>query len=179
MNSLKVVVFAVVLATACARPQDFEYDTDLDGNFDAEVIQELAARDLYDLSPKYAFTYQVADEEHQTYIKQTESRDNDLVTGEYSYVDPLGSLITVQYTAGADGYQETRTSQPNFVAIRNAPVVEIEPVVEVVKPKPAPVRPVKKPVVKEESNEDLIAKIIAQLTPFIKSTVSNSLGGQR
>ena len=43
-------MFAVVLATACARPQDFEYDTDLDGNFDAEVIQELAARDLYDVS---------------------------------------------------------------------------------------------------------------------------------
>ena len=130
------------------------------------------------MSPKYAFTYQVADEEHQTYIKQTESRDNDLVTGEYSYVDPLGSLITVKYTAGADGYQETRTSQPDFVSIRNAPV-EIQPVVEVVTPKPAPVRPVTKPVVKEESNEDLIAKIIAQLTPFIKSTVSNSLGGQR
>ena len=130
------------------------------------------------MSPKYAFTYQVADEEHQTYIKQTESRDNDLVTGEYSYVDPLGSLITVKYTAGVDGYQETRTSQPDFVSIRNAPV-EIQPVVEVVTPKPAPVRPVTKPVVKEESNEDLIAKIIAQLTPFIKSTVSNSLGGQR
>jgi len=175
MNSLKVIVFAVVLATACARPQDFEYDEDSDGNFDAEVIQELAARDLYDLSPKYAFTYQVADEEHQTYIKQTESRDADIVTGEYSYVDPLGSLITVKYTAGPDGYSETRQSEPNFVAIRNAPVVEV------VKPKPAPVKPKPAPVqvVKEESNEDLIAKIIAQLTPFIKSTVSNSLGGQR
>merc|ERR1711981_1320334 len=179
MYSLKVVCLALVLATACARPQDFEYDTDSDGNFDAEVIQELAARDLYDLSPKYAFTYQVADEEHQTYIKQTESRDADLVTGEYSYVDPLGSLITVKYTAGPDGYQETRTSEPNFVAIRNAPVIE-KP--EVVPPKPAPVRPkpfVKPAPAKEESNEDLIAKIIAQLTPFIKSTVSNSLGGQR
>ena len=43
-------MFAVVLATACARPQDFEYDEDSDGNFDAEVIQELAARDLYDVS---------------------------------------------------------------------------------------------------------------------------------
>lgn len=177
MNSLKVVVLALVLATACARPQDFEYDEDADGNFDAEVIQELAARDLYDLNPKYSFTYQVADEEHQTYIKQTEARDNDLVTGEYSYVDPLGSLITVKYTAGPDGYQETRTSEANFVAIRAAPV-KIEPV-EVVKPKPAPAKPKPAPPKKEESNEDLIAKIIAQLTPFIKSTVSNSLGGQR
>merc|ERR1711997_1021939 len=181
MNSLKVAVLALVLATACARPQSFdvEYDTDNDGNFDAEVIQELAARDLYDLSPKYAFTYQVADEDTQTYIKQTESRDADIITGESSYVDPLGSLITVKYTAGPDGYQETRSTEPNFVAIRNAPIIE-KP--EVVPPKPAPVRPkpfVKPAPAKEESNEDLIAKIIAQLTPFIKSTVSNSLGGQR
>merc|ERR1712038_946578 len=174
MNSLKVAVLALVLATACARPQSFdEYDTDSDGNFDAEVIQELAARDLYDLSPKYAFTYQVADEDTQTYIKQTESRDADIVTGEYSYVDPLGSLITVKYTAGPDGYQETRSVEANFVAIRNAPVVVDKPVV---KPKPAPARPTPAPAT---NNEDLIAKIIAQLTPFIKSTVSNSLGGQR
>ena len=41
-------MLAVVLATACARPQDLDYDED--GNFDAEVIQELAARDLYDVS---------------------------------------------------------------------------------------------------------------------------------
>jgi hypothetical protein len=129
------------------------------------------------LSPKYAFGYQVADEEHQTYINQTEERDNDLVTGEYSYVDPLGSLITVKYTAGPDGYQETRTSEANFVAILNAPV-EIKPA-EVVKPRPAPSMPRPAPFKKEEDNEDLIAKIIAQLTPFIRSTISNSLGGWR
>ena len=128
------------------------------------------------MSPKYAFTYQVADEDTQTYIKQTESRENDLVTGEYSYVDPLGSLITVKYTAGEDGYQETRTVEPNFVAIRNAPII---PTPEPVRPKPVPARPKPAPAPKPESNEDLIAKIIAQLTPFIKSTVSNSLGGQR
>jgi len=177
MDSLKVAVLAFVLATACARPQDFDVEYD-DGNFDAEVIQKLADRDLYDLNPKYSFTYQVADEEHQTYIQQTEARDNDVVTGQYSYVDPLGSLITVKYTAGPDGYEETRTSQPDFVAIRNAPLVPVE-TVEVVKPKPLPAKPKPTPPKKEESNEDLIAKIIAQLTPFIKSTVSNSLGGQR
>lgn len=185
MNTLKVTIFALILATACARPQkfdNFDYqdddDLDEDGNFDAEVIQELAARDLYDLNPTYRFEYQVADEDEQTYIKHQEARDNDVVTGEYSYVDPLGSLIIVKYTAGADGYQETREVQPNFVSIRakvDKPAVVPAPVAV----KPAP-RPVVKPVVKVEpapqSNEDLIAQIIAQLTPFIKSTVSNSLG---
>jgi len=178
MNTLKVAIFALVVASAYARPQNFDYvdDSDVDnaGNLNADVIARLADQDLYDLNPKYAFTYQVADEEEQTYIKQSEERDNDVVTGEYSYVDPLGALITVTYRADENGYSETRTSEANFVAIRNAPVVveEPKPVVKVVaKPKPAP-RTTPKP----ETNDDLIARIISQLTPFIKTTVSNSLG---
>jgi len=178
MNTLKIAVFALVVATAYARPQNFDNfelidddDADNAGNFNAEVVQRLAEQDLYDLNPKYAFTYQVADEEAQTYIKQSEERDNNVVTGEYSYVDPLGSLITVTYTADEDGYREERKSEPNFIAIRNAPIV---PAPKPVAPQPKPARPAPKP----ETNDDLIAKIISQLTPFIKTTVSNSLGGQ-
>merc|ERR1712029_816152 len=63
----------------------------------------------------------VADEEQQTYIAQEENRDGDVVTGSYSYVDPLGSLIVVTYTAGAMGYTETREVKPNFVTIRERP----------------------------------------------------------
>merc|ERR1711894_589966 len=175
MNTLKIAVFALVVATACARPQNFDNfqlidddDADNAGNFNAEVVQRLAEQDLYDLNPSYTYSYQVADEDQQTYIKQTESRDSNVVTGEYSYVDPLGSLITVKYTADENGYQETRPSEPNFVAIRNAPLPEPNPVA----PAPKPARPAAKP----QTNDDLIAKIISQLTPFIKTTVSNSLG---
>merc|ERR1711997_849209 len=124
MNTLKIAVFALVVATAYARPQNFDNfelidddDADNAGNFNADTVQRLAEQDLYDLNPKYAFTYQVADEEQQTYIKQSEERDNNVVTGEYSYVDPLGSLITVKYTADEDGYREERT-EANFIAIR-------------------------------------------------------------
>lgn len=60
--TFKVTIFALILATACARPQkfdNFDYqdddDLDEDGNFDAEVIQELAARDLYDVSSIISF----------------------------------------------------------------------------------------------------------------------------
>ena len=45
-------------------------------------------------------------------------------------------------------------------------------------PKPAP-EPIVKEVVKAEpasDESDLVARIIAQLTPFIQNTVSNSLG---
>merc|ERR1712038_1318237 len=142
MKAFKVAVLALVLASASARPQQFanfdQLEIDDDGNFSEEVIRGLADADLYDLNPQYSYSYQVASDEEQTYIKHQEARDNDVVTGEYSYVDPLGSLITVKYTAGPDGYQETRTSEANFIAIRNAPVVVDKPVV---KPKPAPARP--------------------------------------
>ena len=123
------------------------------------------------MNPTYSFTYQVADEEAQTYIKQEEKREDDVVSGQYSYVDPLGALITVTYTADNDGYREERTSQPNFVSIRNAPVVVEEPKPIAPKPAPAPA-----PQKKDTTNDDLIARIISQLTPFIKSTVNNSLG---
>jgi len=177
MNTLKVAFLALVVASAYARPQDFDYvgDDDVDnaGNFNADVIARLAEQDLYDVNPSYSFRYQVADEDAQTYITQEEKRDDNVVSGTYSYVDPLGALITVTYTADQDGYRETRESQANFLNVRTIPVEveEPKPVKKVVKvAKPAP-----KPAPKNE-NDDLIARIISQLTPFIKDTVSNSLG---
>ena len=74
----------------------------------------------------------------------------------------------MKYTAGPDGYQENRTTQLNF--IENG-ILPVTPAPVTVKPVTAEPKPTK--------NEDLIAKIISQLTPFIKSTVSNSLAGQR
>ena len=65
-----------------------------------------------------------------------EARKDNVVTGEYSYVDPVGALITVTYIADENGYREERKSQANFVQIRAQPVVRVvEPA-----PRPAPVR---------------------------------------
>merc|ERR1712180_261940 len=49
---------------------------------------------------EYNYQFQVADDAEQTYITQNEARDGDEVTGTYSYVDPNGDLITVNYQAG-------------------------------------------------------------------------------
>merc|ERR1712106_712206 len=69
----------------------------------------------------YNYNYKVADDTKQTYMSMSEEREDNVVTGSYSYVDPEGSLITVTYTAGAMGYTEERKVQPGFVQIR--PVV--------------------------------------------------------
>jgi len=71
--------------------------------------------------PEYAYEFKVADEEEQTFISQSESRDGDDVVGTYSYVDPLGDLITVNYQAGLDGYTQTLDKQVGAVEIRAKP----------------------------------------------------------
>merc|ERR1719461_2112208 len=76
---------------------------------------------MFDENPQYNFNFKVADETEQTYMSQDETRDGDTVTGSYSYVDPLGSLIIVTYQAGAMGYTEQREVKPNFVQIREKP----------------------------------------------------------
>jgi len=72
--------------------------------------------------PEYNFAYQVANDEAQTYISQEEARNGDDVVGTYSYVDPTGALVTVNYQAGLDGYSQTVDKQEGFVEVRARPV---------------------------------------------------------
>jgi len=44
--------------------------------------------------------------------------DGESLTGTYSYVNPVGSLITVEYQAGPQGYTQTSSEQAGFVQIR-------------------------------------------------------------
>merc|ERR1712165_218958 len=70
---------------------------------------------------EYNFEYKVADNDAQTYISQSEDRDGDNLTGTYSYVNPDGALITVNYEAGPMGYSQTSSEQAGFVEIKPQP----------------------------------------------------------
>merc|ERR1711981_227421 len=94
------------------------------GDASDQEIAEIRAGsylETVDDNPQYNFQYKVADDKEQTYIAMDEERAGDTVSGTYSYVDPLGSLIVVTYAAGPMGYQETREVQENFVTIRARP----------------------------------------------------------
>jgi len=80
-----------------------------------------AAGNQQDISvpASYAYEYKVANDAEQTYINHNEARDGDEVTGTYSYVDPTGALITVNYQAGAMGYTQTMEKQDGAVTIRS------------------------------------------------------------
>merc|ERR1712018_51506 len=114
-------VFVILIAPLCLgapSPQEGF------GDATQEEIAQIRAGtygEMFDENPQYTFDFKVADDVEQTYIAQQESRDSDIVTGSYSYVDPLGSLITVNYEAGPMGYTETRSVQENFVQIRERP----------------------------------------------------------
>jgi hypothetical protein len=85
----------------------------------AAFEKEFAARQEQEPTtrPEYNFEFKVADSDEQTYITQQESRDGDDLTGSYSYVDPTGALITVNYQAGPDGFSQTTDKQEGFVQI--------------------------------------------------------------
>merc|ERR1712212_645793 len=86
--------------------------------FEAEV----AADAEVSAKPVYNFEYKVADNDAQTYISQSENRDGDSLTGTYSYVNPAGALITVNYEAGPMGFSQTLDQQDGFVEIKPQPV---------------------------------------------------------
>ena len=111
--------------------------------------------------PKYNFEYKVADEQDQTYISQNEIRDGDELTGTYSFVDPRGALITVNYEAGPMGYSETRDEKLDFVQIRSKPAR--------IAPAPAP----------QLDQATLIQRILAMIQPQISEAVSSALSARR
>ena len=70
---------------------------------------------------EYSYEYKVSDKEQSTFISKQENRAGDTLTGSYSYVDPNGDLITVNYEAGAMGFSATTDKQEGFLApVRNS-----------------------------------------------------------
>merc|ERR1712210_125223 len=109
---------------------------------------------------KYNFEYKVAEDEDQVYITQNEARDGDELQGTYSFVDPRGALVTVNYEAGPMGYSEIREEKLGFVEIRS---------------KPARVAPAPPKV----DQATLIQRILAILQPQIGSAVSSAIQARR
>lgn len=76
----------------------------------------------------------------------------------YSYVDPTGAIVTVKYTAGVNGYQETRERQEGAVKIS-----------------PAPARPTGATAGVGLDTDAIIAQVLAALRPTIQSTVNQAV----
>merc|ERR1712088_300810 len=86
-------------------------------SFDSQVSADLGPF----VDPVYNFEYKVADDEEKTYISRNEERDGNELSGSYSFIDATGALVTVDYTAGVNGYAETRSKEAGKVQMKAVP----------------------------------------------------------
>ena len=137
--------------------------------------------------------YKVADDEERTYISRNEERDGNELSGSYSFIDATGALVTVDYTAGVNGYAETRTKEAGKVTMKAVPawdgplagVEEASGAVAVAKGSTSSSSRFGSSVgsrtsstissSSSRSQSDLIAQILAALTPQINSAVAAAL----
>merc|ERR1712020_355621 len=158
-------------------------------SFDSQVSADLGPF----VDPVYNFEYKVADDTEKTYISRNESRDGNELQGTYSFVDAAGALVTVDYTAGVNGYAETRSKEAGKVTMKAVPAWD-GPLAGVEEPSGAV--SVAKGATSSSSRfgsssgsrsssaisssssssqSDLIAQILAALTPQINSAIAAAL----
>merc|ERR1711981_165597 len=158
-------------------------------SFDSQVSQDLGPY----VDPVYNFEYKVADENEKTYISRSESRDGNELQGTYSFVNAAGALVTVDYTAGVNGYAETRSKEAGKVTMKAVPawtgplagVEEASGAVAVAKGSTSSSSRFASSSGSRSSSaisssssssqSDLIAQILAALTPQINSAVAAAL----
>merc|ERR1712203_770429 len=156
-------------------------------SFDSQVSADLGPF----VDPVYNFEYKVADDVEKTYISRNEERDGNELSGSYSFIDATGALVTVDYTAGVNGYAETRTKEAGKVTMKAVPAWD-GPLAGVEEPSGA-VSVAKgatssssrfgsssgsrssSAIRSSSSQSDLIAQILAALTPQINSAVAAAL----
>jgi len=158
-------------------------------SFDSQVSADLGPF----VDPVYNFEYKVADDTEKTYISRNEERDGNELSGSYSFIDATGALVTVDYTAGVNGYAETRSKEAGKVTMKAVPAWD-GPLAGVEEPSGAV--SVAKGATSSSSRfgsssgsrsssaisssssssqSDLIVQILAALTPQINSAVAAAL----
>merc|ERR1712012_351041 len=85
------------------------------------------------------------------------------VTGSYSYVDPAGALITVNYEAGAMGFTATTDKQDGFLTPRRNNNNRVNS------------NRVTSSVSSSLDQDALIAQVLAALQPTINSAVQSAI----
>merc|ERR1712241_503141 len=156
-------------------------------SFDSQVSADLGPF----VDPVYNFEYKVADDTEKTYISRNEERDGNELSGSYSFIDATGALVTVDYTAGVNGYAETRTKEAGKVTMKAVPawdgplagLEEASGAVAVAKGATSSSSRFgsssgsrsSSVATSSSSQSDLIAQILAALTPQINSAVAAAL----
>ncbi|CAG7717170.1 unnamed protein product [Allacma fusca] len=102
----------------------------------APAIAKTVVSEPVDLHPQYSYGYSVADGLTGDSKTASETRDGDLVQGQYSLVEPDGAIRTVTYTADAiNGFNAVvERSAPAVAKVAAAPVIAAAPVARIAAP---------------------------------------------
>jgi len=127
----------------------------------APVVAKAVAAEPFDPHPQYNYGYSVSDGLTGDSKTATETRDGDVVQGQYSLVEPDGAIRTVTYTADpVNGF--------NAVVDRSAPAV--------VKAAVAPVAKVAAPVAYAAPVAKAVHAPLAYAAPVAKAVAPAYLG---
>ena len=147
------------------QQQTFNADRQFNNGFNGGAVEEI------DNNAQYSYKYQVRDDEEGTYIFKNEERNGLDVTGVYGYVAPDGTLITVNYNAGPDGFYQELEREVDF--LRNGGANNQANTRVPVRPAPAPFAPEPRQPALDEAA--LIAQIVSALQPEITSSVNAAI----
>jgi len=147
------------------QQQTFNADRQFNNGFNGGAVEEV------DNNAQYSYKYQVRDDEEGTYIFKNEERNGLDVTGVYGYVAPDGTLITVNYNAGPDGFYQELEREVDF--LRNGGANNQANARVPVRPAPAPIAPAPRQPALDEAA--LIAQIVSALQPEITSSVNAAI----
>jgi len=90
----------------------------------APVVAKAVAAEPFDPHPQYNYGYSVSDALTGDSKTAHETRDGDVVQGQYSLVEPDGAIRTVTYTSDpVNGFNAVVDRQAPAVAVKAAPVV--------------------------------------------------------
>ena len=147
------------------QQQTFNADRQFNNGFNGGAVEEV------DNNAQYSYKYQVRDDEEGTYIFKNEERNGLDVTGVYGYVAPDGTLITVNYNAGPDGFYQELEREVDF--LRNGGANNQANNRVPVRPAPVPIAPAPRQPALDEAA--LIAQIVSALQPEITSSVNAAI----
>merc|ERR1711963_327820 len=114
-------------------------------SFDSQVSADLGPY----VDPVYNFEYKVADDEEKTYISRNENRDGNELSGSYSFIDATGAVAVAKTSTSSSSRFGSSSGSRTSSAITSTS--------------------------SSGSQSDLIAQILAALTPQINSAVAAAL----
>ena len=129
------VAYAAHAPVAYAAPAHVAYAAPVAKVAAAPFVAKTVVSEEYDPNPQYSYGYDIQDSLTGDVKSQQESRDGDVVKGQYSLVEPDGTKRIVDYTADpVNGFNAVVSKEGAAITKVAAPVAYAAPVAKLATP---------------------------------------------